>query len=82
MIFFESEKIVLLVDIWNTIEAIRENGLHAFQDAFAEIPIIKLETLIASIYYQLNKRLPPSHSIRIDEAINTLLTFLIATYDP
>lgn len=72
-----------LVDIWNAIEAIRENGLHACQDVNAEMSIGKLETLVTSVYYQLSKRLPAAQRERLnlDESIACLLTFLTITYD-
>ncbi|RWS11879.1 dystrobrevin beta-like protein [Dinothrombium tinctorium] len=73
---------VYLVDIWNAIEAIRENGLHTYQDTYSEVSLSKVETLVTSIYYQLNKRLPPSQHINIDESINSFLAFLASTYDP
>ncbi|RWS25954.1 dystrobrevin beta-like protein, partial [Leptotrombidium deliense] len=80
--FVQKKTHFCFVDIWNAIEAIRENGLHIYQDVFSEVNMSKVESLVTSIYYQLNKRLPPSQHINIDEAINSFLTFLSATYDP
>ncbi|KAL0620728.1 LINE-1 retrotransposable element ORF1 protein [Plecturocebus cupreus] len=51
-----------LVDIWNMIEAFRDNGLNTLDHA-TEISVSRLETVISSIYYQLNKRLPSTHQI-------------------
>ncbi|XP_032817302.2 dystrobrevin beta-like isoform X4 [Petromyzon marinus] len=69
-----------LVDIWNMIEAFRENGLNAL-DAGAEVSVARLENLIASVYYQLNKRLPTTHQIHVEQSINLLLNFMLAAYN-
>ncbi|KAG8522506.1 Dystrobrevin beta [Galemys pyrenaicus] len=69
-----------LVDIWNMIEAFRDNGLNTL-DHSTEISVSRLETVISSIYYQLNKRLPSTHQISVEQSINLLLNFMIAAYD-
>nr|XP_033794140.1 dystrobrevin beta isoform X1 [Geotrypetes seraphini]XP_033794141.1 dystrobrevin beta isoform X1 [Geotrypetes seraphini]XP_033794142.1 dystrobrevin beta isoform X1 [Geotrypetes seraphini]XP_033794144.1 dystrobrevin beta isoform X1 [Geotrypetes seraphini] len=69
-----------LVDIWNMIEAFRDNGLNTL-DHSTEISVSRLETIISSIYYQLNKRLPSTHQISVDQSISLLLNFMIAAYD-
>ncbi|XP_077869904.1 dystrobrevin beta isoform X2 [Saccoglossus kowalevskii] len=69
-----------LVDIWNIIEAYRENGLNTMEHS-SELPFSKIEGIIASIYYQLNKRLPSTHQINIDQSISLLLNFLLLAYD-
>ncbi|XP_077991474.1 dystrobrevin beta-like [Glandiceps talaboti] len=69
-----------LVDIWNVIEAYRENGLNTL-DHFSELPLPKVEGLVASIYYQLNKRLPTTHQINVEQSISLLLNFLVLAYD-
>ncbi|XP_073481128.1 dystrobrevin beta isoform X4 [Aquarana catesbeiana] len=69
-----------LVDIWNMIEAFRDNGLNTL-DHNTEINVSRLETIISSIYYQLNKRLPSTHQISVDQSISLLLNFMIAAYD-
>ncbi|KAM6355115.1 dystrobrevin beta [Podargus strigoides] len=69
-----------LVDIWNMIEAFRDNGLNTL-DHNTEINVSRLETIISSIYYQLNKRLPSTHQISVEQSISLLLNFMIATYD-
>ncbi|MEE6473521.1 hypothetical protein FKM82_010059 [Ascaphus truei] len=69
-----------LVDIWNMIEAFRDNGLNTL-DHNTEINVSRLETIISSIYYQLNKRLPSTHQIGVDQSISLLLNFMIAAYD-
>uniref|UniRef100_A0A8U8B4N4 Dystrobrevin n=1 Tax=Geospiza parvula TaxID=87175 RepID=A0A8U8B4N4_GEOPR len=69
-----------LVDIWNMIEAFRDNGLNTL-DHSAELNVSRLETIISSIYYQLNKRLPSSHQISVEQSISLLLNFVLAAYD-
>ncbi|KAM7062345.1 dystrobrevin beta isoform 3-T6 [Acridotheres tristis] len=69
-----------LVDIWNMIEAFRDNGLNTL-DHSTEINVSRLETIISSIYYQLNKRLPSSHQISVEQSISLLLNFIIAACD-
>nr|XP_056709903.1 dystrobrevin beta isoform X6 [Euleptes europaea] len=69
-----------LVDIWNMIEAFRDNGLNTL-DHNTEINVSRLETIISSIYFQLNKRLPSTHQISVEQSISLLLNFMIAAYD-
>ncbi|KTG46183.1 hypothetical protein cypCar_00029480, partial [Cyprinus carpio] len=69
-----------LVDVWNMIEAFRDNGLSTL-DHNAEINVSRLETILSSIFYQLNKRLPTTHQINVDQSIGLLLNFMVATYD-
>lgn len=71
---------VHLVDVWNMIEAFRDNGLNTL-DYNAEINVSRLETILSSIYYQLNKRLPTTHQINVEQSIGLLLNFMVATYD-
>uniref|UniRef100_A0A3B4B0I6 EF-hand domain-containing protein n=1 Tax=Periophthalmus magnuspinnatus TaxID=409849 RepID=A0A3B4B0I6_9GOBI len=69
-----------LVDVWNMIEAFRDNGLNTL-DHNAEINVSRLETILSSIYFQLNKRLPTTHQISVEQSIGLLLNFMVATYD-
>lgn len=62
------------------IEAFRDNGLNTL-DHSAEISVSRLETILSSIYYQLNKRLPTTHQINVEQSIGLLLNFMVATYD-
>lgn len=71
---------VHLVDVWNMIEAFRDNGLSTL-DHNAEINVSRLETILSSIFYQLNKRLPTTHQINVEQSIGLLLNFMVATYD-
>lgn len=72
--------VVHLVDVWNMIEAFRDNGLSTL-DHNAEINVSRLETILSSIFYQLNKRLPTTHQINVEQSIGLLLNFIVATYD-
>ncbi|XP_031149948.1 dystrobrevin alpha isoform X5 [Sander lucioperca] len=70
-----------LVDIWNIIEAFRENGINTM-DLNAELSVARLEVVLSTIFYQLNKRMPTTHQINVDQSISLLLNFLLASYDP
>ncbi|XP_069367875.1 dystrobrevin alpha isoform X2 [Paralichthys olivaceus] len=70
-----------LVDIWNVIEAFRENGLNTM-DLTAELSVARLEMVLSTIFYQLNKRMPTTHQINVEQSISLLLNFLLAAYDP
>ncbi|XP_010883998.1 dystrobrevin alpha isoform X4 [Esox lucius] len=70
-----------LVDIWNVIEAFRENGLNTM-DLNTEFTVARLEAILSTIYYQLNKRMPTTHQINVEQSISLLLNFLLAAYDP
>ncbi|XP_038665210.1 dystrobrevin alpha isoform X14 [Scyliorhinus canicula] len=69
-----------LVDVWNIIEAFRENGLNTM-DPNAELSVARLEAIISTILYQLNKRMPSTHQINVEQSISLLLNFLLAAYD-
>ncbi|XP_061109452.1 dystrobrevin alpha isoform X7 [Conger conger] len=70
-----------LVDIWNVIEAFRENGLNTM-DLNTEFSVTRLEAILSTIFYQLNKRMPTTHQINVEQSISLLLNFLLAAYDP
>uniref|UniRef100_A0A8C1NCW5 Dystrobrevin, alpha n=1 Tax=Cyprinus carpio TaxID=7962 RepID=A0A8C1NCW5_CYPCA len=70
-----------LVDIWNIIEVFRENRLNSM-DLNTEFSVSHLQAILSTIYYQLNKRLPTTHQINVDQSISYLLNFLLAAYDP
>nr|XP_023699138.1 dystrobrevin alpha isoform X14 [Paramormyrops kingsleyae] len=70
-----------LVDIWNVIEAFRENGLNNM-DLSTQFTVARLEAILSTIFYQLNKRLPTTHQINVEQSISLLLNFLLAAYDP
>ncbi|XP_029308742.1 dystrobrevin alpha isoform X8 [Cottoperca gobio] len=70
-----------LVDIWNIIEAFRENGINNM-DLSAELSVARLEVVLSTIFYQLNKRMPTTHQINVEQSVSLLLNFLLASYDP
>ncbi|RXN24668.1 dystrobrevin alpha isoform X9 [Labeo rohita] len=70
-----------LVDIWNIIEVFRENRLNSM-DLNTEFTVSHLQAILSTIFYQLNKRLPTTHQINVDQSISYLLNFLLAAYDP
>lgn len=70
-----------LLDIWNIIEAFRENGLGAL-DSRIELSTSRLKTLVNSIYFSLNKRLPVSQQIDVEYSSAVLCNWLCATFDP
>ncbi|MCI4395706.1 hypothetical protein PGIGA_G00195110 [Pangasianodon gigas] len=69
-----------LVDVWNMIEAYRDNGLNTLEHS-TELSVSRLETIVSSIYYQLNKRLPTTYQINVQQSISLLLNFLLAAHD-
>ncbi|XP_043300196.1 dystrobrevin alpha isoform X17 [Cervus elaphus] len=70
-----------LVDIWNVIEALRENALNNV-DPNMELSVARLEAVLSTIFYQLNKRMPTTHQIQVEQSISLLLNFLLAAFDP
>ncbi|NP_001373691.1 dystrobrevin alpha isoform 20 [Homo sapiens] len=70
-----------LVDIWNVIEALRENALNNL-DPNTELNVSRLEAVLSTIFYQLNKRMPTTHQIHVEQSISLLLNFLLAAFDP
>ncbi|XP_018121685.1 dystrobrevin alpha L homeolog isoform X10 [Xenopus laevis] len=69
-----------LVDIWNIIEALRENSLNNV-DPNVELNVARLEAVLSTIFYQLNKRMPTTHQINVEQSISLMLNFLLAAYD-
>lgn len=72
---------VHLVDIWNVIEAFRENAVNAM-DLGGELSVARLEMVLSTVFSQLNKRMPTTHQISAEHSISLLLNFLLAAYDP
>ena len=62
------------------IEAFRENGLNTLS-AVDELSVNRVETILTSIYYQLNKRLPSTHQINVDQSITLLSNFIQMAFD-
>lgn len=71
--------LVHLVDIWNVIEAFRENGLNTLEPT-NEVSVARLETLISSLYHNLNKRLPTNQQVPVDSKAGLLLNWLLSAY--
>ncbi|XP_036942583.1 dystrobrevin, beta a isoform X3 [Acanthopagrus latus] len=69
-----------LIDIYNVIEAVRDAGLNAVE-LHAGISVIRLENLVSSLFNQLSKRLPTTHTINPRESTVLLVEFLLATVD-
>ncbi|KAF4520539.1 hypothetical protein B566_EDAN008738 [Ephemera danica] len=67
------------VDIWNVIEAFREHGLNTLEPQ-AEVNVSRLETLLSSVFHNLNKRLPPAQLVQVDACSSLLLNWLLAAY--
>lgn len=67
------------VDIWNIIEAFREQGLHALEPSH-ELSVSRLETLLCSLYHSLNKRAPPTQQANVEVCSSLLLNWLLAAY--
>lgn len=70
---------VHLVDIWNVIEAFRENGLNTMEPQ-SDVSVARLETLVSSLYHNLNKRLTTAQQVPVDSKASLLLNWLIAAY--
>lgn len=68
-----------LVDIWNVIEAFRENGLNTMEPQ-NDVSVARLETLVSSLYHNLNKRLTTAQQVPVDSKASLLLNWLIAAY--
>ena len=71
--------LVHALDIWNVIEAFREQGLHALEPS-SELSVARLETLLCSLYHSLNKRAPPTQQAHVDVCTSLLLNWLLAAY--
>uniref|UniRef100_A0A3Q1JGH2 Dystrobrevin n=1 Tax=Anabas testudineus TaxID=64144 RepID=A0A3Q1JGH2_ANATE len=72
--------IMHLIDIYNVIEAVRDAGLNAVE-LNAGISVTRLENLVSSLFNQLSKRLPTTHTINPRESTVLLVEFLLAAMD-
>nr|CAD7454664.1 unnamed protein product [Timema tahoe] len=70
---------VHVVDIWNVIEAFRENGLNTLEPQ-TEVNVSRLETLVSSLYNNLNKRLPVAQQVHVESCSGLLLNWLLSAY--
>uniref|UniRef100_A0A3Q4GCD0 Dystrobrevin n=1 Tax=Neolamprologus brichardi TaxID=32507 RepID=A0A3Q4GCD0_NEOBR len=66
-----------LIDIYNVIEAVRDAGLNAVE-LNAGISVTRLENLVSSLFNQLSKRLPTTHTINPQQSTILLVEFLLA----
>ena len=62
------------------IEAFRENGLNTL-DHNTELHETRLEAIVSSIFYALNKRLPTTHYIDVERSISLVTNWLLYAYD-
>jgi len=69
-----------LVDIYNIIEAFRENALNTLDHA-AEIDEARLESIIQSIYFTLYKRLSSTKHVDLEKCIVLLSQWIMHAYD-
>ncbi|XP_044576900.1 dystrobrevin beta isoform X4 [Cotesia glomerata] len=67
------------VDIWNVIEAFRENGLNTLEPSYM-LSVSRLETLLSSVFHALNKRVPVSQQCKVDSTTALLMNWLLVTY--
>ncbi|KAF9794732.1 hypothetical protein SFRURICE_017422, partial [Spodoptera frugiperda] len=72
-------KLLHVIDIWNVIEAFRENALNTLEPT-ACVNVTRLETLVSSLYHNLNKRLPPAHQVSVEACSALLLNWLLSAY--
>lgn len=68
-----------VIDIWNVIEAFRENGLNTLE-SHVEVNVSKFETLLTSLYRNLNKRLPAQQHVHDDLLTTILLNWIMSVY--
>lgn len=61
------------------IEAFRENGLNTMEPQ-SDVSVARLETLVSSLYHNLNKRLTTAQQVPVDSKASLLLNWLIAAY--
>lgn len=69
-----------LIDIYNVIEAVRDAGLNAVE-LNAGISVTRLENLVSSLFNQLSKRLPTTHTINPRESTVLLVEFILAAIE-
>ena len=61
------------------IEAFRENALNTLEPT-ACVNVTRLETLVSSLYHNLNKRLPPANQVSVEACSALLLNWLLSAY--
>ncbi|KAH9495495.1 hypothetical protein Btru_013065 [Bulinus truncatus] len=78
--FIQKQTHLNQIDIWNMIEAFRENQLHTL-DPHSEIDATRLESVLQIAFGQLNKRLPQSQAVHVDRCVSLTLNWLMSAYD-
>lgn len=71
---------VHLVDVWNLIEAFRENGLNSVEP-YTLMTLSRLETLFITLYVHLNKRVQLGQQLHVQPASNYLMRWIISVYN-
>jgi len=69
-----------MVDIWNIIECFRENGLNTLESD-TELNASRVESILNSVFCQLNKRVPVTRQVDVKLSTNMLLNWLLSAYD-
>lgn len=80
LLFIQNKTNLYLVDVYNMIEAFRENGLNTL-DHNTELHETRLEAIVSSIFYALNKRLPTTSYIDVERSISLVTNWLLYAYD-
>ncbi|XP_071151032.1 dystrobrevin beta-like isoform X7 [Mytilus edulis] len=78
--FIQKKTSLSVVDIWNIIEAFRENGLNTLEPE-SELNSSRVESVLNSIYVHLNKRLPLSQQVDSNQCVQMLLNWLVGAFD-
>ncbi|XP_063415860.1 dystrobrevin beta-like isoform X1 [Mytilus trossulus] len=78
--FIQKKTSLSVVDIWNIIEAFRENGLNTLEPE-SELNSSRVEAVLNSIYVHLNKRLPLSQQVDSHQCVQMLLNWLVGAFD-
>ncbi|CAG7731838.1 unnamed protein product [Allacma fusca] len=78
--FIQTRSKFILIDIFNVIEAIREHGLNAM-DPYAILTVPKIESVVTSLYVNLNKRLPFGQQVDVTSCARYLLSWMLIAYD-
>jgi len=69
-----------LIDVWNLIEAFRENGLNSVEP-YTPMTLSRLETLIVTLYVHLNKRVPIGQQLHVHPASLYLMKWIVSVFN-
>jgi len=69
-----------LIDVWNLIEAFRENGLNSVEP-YTPMTLSRLETLIVTLYVHLNKRVPIGQQLHVHPASLYLIKWIVSVFN-